>query len=57
LGRLTEDSSVDDVSVGQSDFDGVFFVGDVGDPDRQLFVGEQDVSVGVKDSLKWNWPD
>ncbi len=49
---LTEDRSVDDIRIRESDLDGMFLVGDVADLDWQLFVREQDVAVRVQNRLQ-----
>jgi len=42
---LTEDGPIDDVGIGESNLDRMFFVCNVSDLDRQLFVGKKDVAV------------
>lgn len=50
--QLTEDGSVDDVRVGEADFDGVVLVLDVHDVKRNRLVGEDDVAGVVENHLE-----
>jgi hypothetical protein len=43
--QLTEDGSVDNVGVRESNLDRMFIVLNVGDLDWQLFVGKHDIAV------------
>ena len=49
---LTENGSVDDISVGESDFDGMLLVSNAVYLHWDDLVGKDDVSIGVKDHLE-----
>ena len=49
---LTEDGPVDDICIGQPDFDRMIFILDVDDVKRHRFVCEDDISSVVQDHLK-----